>query len=108
MWWWKLQQSPRRLRRRSSRVSNRHQPYISLHSGEAEVIAGAVGAQHLMYWLQMTAPAYSDWSKPTTFCEKFGRPECIDALLQANFTFPVIAEAAGYEGTPKALLDWPW
>ena len=37
--------------------SSRHQPYVSLHSGEAEVIAGAVAAQHAMYWIQLSGHA---------------------------------------------------
>lgn len=39
--------------------NSRHQPYVSLHSGEAEVIAGAVAAQHALYWIQLSGHAAS-------------------------------------------------
>lgn len=33
--------------------SSKHQPYVSLHSGQAETISAAVGATHVLYWHQM-------------------------------------------------------
>ena len=31
----------------------RHQPFVTLHSGEAETVAVSIGATFLMYWIQL-------------------------------------------------------
>ena len=41
----------------------KHQPYTTLHSGEAETLACATGASHLMYWIQLIEQMFG--SQPT-------------------------------------------
>ena len=35
---------------------SRHQPYVSLHSGEAETICASTAATHILYWQQLLEP----------------------------------------------------